>query len=306
MPELPEVQTTVNGIQAYAKGLTIKDIWTDYSSLFPPYKDSVKNPTYFLYFKKTVKNAKIIGSSRRGKNVLIHLSNNQTIIIHMKMTGHIMYGAYKKEKSSQGESWRPADEKNKALHDPFNRFLHLVFSFTNGKHLVLSDMRKFAKITLAETDKLALSPHISKHGPEPLEKDFKLADFKKALLARLRGKIKQVLMDHTIISGVGNIYSDEILWRSGVHPLRTVEKVSEKEWSLLYKSMREILCKGIDLGGDSMSDYRNIMGERGKFQEKHTAYQKTGLLCSKRGCTGIIKRIKVGARSAHFCDKHQK
>jgi formamidopyrimidine-DNA glycosylase len=113
-------------------------------------------------------------------------------------------------------------------------------------------------------------------------------------------------MDQALIAGIGNIYSDEILWRADVHPERKVKEIKSLEMRLMYKATKETLKKGIDFGGDSMSDYRNILGEKGKFQEKHNAYRRTGKKCEKRGCDGIIRRIVVGARSAHFCSVHQK
>ena len=113
-------------------------------------------------------------------------------------------------------------------------------------------------------------------------------------------------MDQSIIAGIGNIYSDEILWRAGVHPSSQVKKIPEKNLKLMFTAMRETLKKGIDFGGDSMSDYRNIKGERGKFQNYHHAYQRTGKACDKPGCRGVIKRMVIGARSAHFCPIHQK
>ncbi len=114
------------------------------------------------------------------------------------------------------------------------------------------------------------------------------------------------MMNHEVISGIGNIYSDEILWRSGVHPLSKVAKIPPAKFPLMFKAMKATLKSGIDFGGDSMSDYRNIHGERGKFQERHNAYRKTGQACSKPGCKGVIRRLKLGGRSAHYCDSHQK
>ena len=113
-------------------------------------------------------------------------------------------------------------------------------------------------------------------------------------------------MDQELIAGIGNIYSDEILWRASVHPLSHPNKIPEKNMKEMFKAMKETLKKGIDFGGDSMSDYRNIDGERGKFQEYHHAYQRKGKACDKRGCKGIIARMVVGTRSAHFCPVHQK
>jgi formamidopyrimidine-DNA glycosylase len=308
MPELPEVQTTVNGINEYLKGHTIADAWSGYKSVSHKGADNIKDPAYFTYFKKEVLGAKIVNASRRGKNVLIHLSNGKTILIHMKMTGHVMHGEYKKlpKKDIQGETWRPAHPTDKALNDPFNRFIHFVLAFSNGIHMVMSDMRKFAKVTLIKSAELHTSPHLASHGPEPLENSFGIKEFKEAILKKPNGPIKLVLMNPEVVSGIGNIYSDEILWSAGIHPLEKVKNVPETKWPIILKATKEILMRGIDFGGDSMSDYRNIKGERGKFQNKHNTYRKTGEKCSKHSCKGTIVRLKMGGRSAHFCDTHQK
>ena len=173
MPELPEVQTTVTGIQNHVAGLTITDVWTDYKSSFHSNKDNIKDPKYFAKFRALVVGTKITGASRRAKNILIHLSNDYTILIHMKMTGHMMVGRYvfdpKGHASFHREKWAP-DENKKSnnydnLVDPFNRFLHLVFTLSDGTgkdgaaknsaphtNLVLSDMRKFGKVTLIKNE----------------------------------------------------------------------------------------------------------------------------------------------------------
>ncbi len=305
MPELPEVQTTVNGINKYALGLKIKDVWSDYKSPHFAGKDNIKNPDFYISFRKAVIGASIKNASRRAKNVLIHLSNGNTIILHMKMTGHVLYGKYEKRKIEGKESWF-AIEAGPLRDDPFNRHVRLVFSLSNGKHLALSDMRRFAKITFAKTAELETSFHLSESGPEPLDTNFTAHMLQERLMLRPNGPIKTVLMDHTIVAGVGNIYSDEILWRVNIHPLKKVKDVSPRSFPLIFKAMRETLERGIDFGGDSMSDYRNILGESGEFQDRHNAYRKTGLRCTKKGCKGTIIRLKIGGRSAHFCDAHQK
>ena len=315
MPELPEVQTTVDGIHTRAKGLRIEDVWTDYRSDFHAGKDNIANPTFFSYFKKSVCGTKIAGASRRAKNVLIHLDNDYTIVIHMKMTGHVLYGKYRKisndklliskKPKNKTFSW-VAVEAGPLRDDPFNRHIHLIFSLSNGKHLVLSDMRKFAKVTLVRTDELHTSKHTGRSGPEPLETSFDFPAFKARLYLRPRGKVKQVLMNHEIIAGIGNIYADEILWRAGIHPLEHIDDIPEKKLGLAFDAMKETLGHGIGLGGDSMSDYRNVDGVAGKFQDRHNAYQKTGERCEKKGCRGTIRRLVIGARSAHYCDHHQK
>ncbi len=283
MPELPEVQTTVNGLNRTVKGRRIIDVWTDYESKLKMHRGSVKEPKFFINFKKQIKNQKIIKAERRAKNILIHLSNNKTILAHMKMTGYFFYNP-------------PKDAP----------FVHLDFTLDNGKHLAFSDMRKFAKVTLVDTNKLGESIHLNHLGPEPLDRSFTFKIFKERLMKKPKGKVKTVLMDQTLISGIGNIYSDEILWRANVHPLSTPRTIPEKNLKMMYKAVRETLKKGIDFGGDSMSDYRNINGERGEFQDHHRAYRKTGKKCSKSKCKGIIKRLVVGTRSAHFCPIHQK
>lgn len=302
MPELPEVQTTVLGIKKYAVGKTITDVWTSYTnqSGFHNGKDNIKNADFFAEFKKKIVGKKILDSKRRAKNILINLSEDLTILIHMKMTGHVLFGKYKKEK----DAWKTLEKG--PLADSFNQFIRLVFSLSGGKHLVLSDMRRFAKVTLIENKELSSSPHLAHLGLEPLDKKFTIENFKSALLKRPHYKIKKALLDQTLVVGIGNIYSDEALWRADIHPERLVKDLSKKEWEKLFKETIAVLKKGIDFGGDSMSDYRNILGEKGKFQEEHNAYRRTNLPCKKKGCRGKIVRKIIATRSSHFCDTHQK
>ena len=302
MPELPEVQTTVSGLQRVLPGLAIKDVWTDWEKM-------VKGHS-FSKFKKEVFGEKFLGAKRRAKNILINLSGGKTILIHMKMTGHLLYGKYRRTQNIKHGTrnknewiWMPVEKG--PLNDPFNRFIHLIFILSNGKHLAFSDTRKFGKVALVETKNLEHSSHLSHLGPEPLEKSFNFTKFKERIAKKSRGKIKTVLMDQTVIAGIGNIYSDEMLYLSGIHPETRAEKINNKKLELLFHSMKLVLKSGIDFGGDSMSDYRNIDGKRGRFQERHNAYQKTGKNCGKTRCGGIIIKKKVGGRSAHFCSIHQ-
>ena len=301
MPELPEVQTTINGINRFAKNLEIVDAWTNYKSDFHTGKDNIKDPSFFKKFKKEIVGKKIIEAKRRAKNILIFLSDDSVILIHMKMTGHILYGKYRKQKNE----WLPSDP-NKDLYDPFNRFVRFVLCLSNGKHLVLSDMRRFAKVTHIHAKNLEKTLHLIDLGPEPLEKTFDLKQFKERLLTKPSGKIKQVLLDPKVIAGIGNIYSDEILWCADIHPERKIENLKANEFKKLFLATKKLLQKGIDFGGDSMSDYRNILGKRGQFQNKHEAYRRVNLPCRKKGCGGKIIRKQVGGRNAHFCNKHQK
>lgn len=338
MPELPEVHTTATGLNKVLPGLTIKGVWTDYGGPFHKGKSHIKDSNFFKKFKGRVVGKKIISVSRRAKNVLINLtpeksSTNKsgekayTILIHMKMTGHLLYGTYRKHRikkdANKGdrktkEEW-VATEKGPLRDDPLNKWIHFVIELSNGKCVALSDMRKFAKVTLLETEKLHESSDLKDIGPEPIrhkanknsglkssEKNFSFDDFKERILKKPNGKIKQILMDQTIIAGIGNIYSDEMLWAAGIHPLSKPAKIPEKILRKLYEDMHEVLTKGIDFGGDSMSDYRNIHGVRGNFQNEHNVYQLAKQPCRKRGCSGTIKKVKVGGRSGSFCPIHQK
>jgi len=300
MPELPEVETTIRGLKKTIVGLVIKDVWTDLNTKDKRQHDAIANPKYFKFFKKETAGKKIQSIERRGKNILINLSSGKTILIHMKMTGHLLYGKYNKIK----EKWTP--QKSGPLNDSFNRFIHVVFILSNDKHLAFSDARKFGKITLLNTKGTHNSRHLKNIGPEPLHKDFTTKKFEERLKRKLKGKVKTVLMDQTIIAGIGNIYSDEILWRVGMHPERRILKIKRSEFKKIFKIMRKILTKGIDLGGDSMSDYRNLFGKKGKFQLEHKAYRRTGEKCGKRNCSGVIERKVINGRSGHFCTVHQK
>ncbi len=260
--------------------------------------------------EKEIVGKKILGLERRGKNILINLSENKTLLIHQKLTGHLLYGKWKLEVAAHevGEPrlWRGIWKSKIAgplKDDPQNRFIHLILNLSNGKQLALSDLRKFSKVLVWPTEKLNQLPDINNLGPEPLSPSFTFEKFKE-IFSNKRGKIKQLLMNQEIISGIGNIYSDEILWEAGVHPLAKTEKPNDKELKEIFKAIKKVLKRAIKAKGDSMSDYRRPSGEKGGYQRLQNAYQMTGQKCRKKD-GGIIKRIKIGGRSAHFCPVHQ-
>ncbi len=306
MPELPEVTTTVRGLQKVLPGLSFVDVWTDLGRKNPikQFEGTLKDETFYKKFKKEIPGAKVLSVERRAKNILIHLSTKKTILIHLKMTGHLLYGNYVFNKKEN--TWVPAHDEREALHDPFNRFIHVVFTLSNGRHLAFCDARKFGKVTLLDTDNAHDTSHLKSVGPEPLDVRFTFPVFRERIMRKPNGNIKTVLMDQTNIAGVGNIYSDEALWLAGIHPESKPKSIPLPAMKLLYKSVKEVLNKGIDFGGDSTSDYRDINGVRGQFQGEHNAYRKTKEQCRKRACTGGILRKVIGGRSAHFCSVHQK
>lgn len=282
MPELPEVETTVRQLSPKVVGRKIKDIWTD-------------APKMIKGKAKEVLNKKIKKIFRRGKNILIELEGDRMILIHQKLTGHLLFGKWKKEK---GE-WVP--EEKGPLEEKINRFLHLIFFLDNGKMVALSDLRKFAKVVFGRKEEILNSKDIKSLGPEALEISFE--DFKKRIKSSKK-EIKKVLMDQTKIAGIGNIYSDEILFSAKVHPKKKASDLSEKELKKIYLSMKKILKKAIELQGESISDYRTPSGEKGKFDKVRKVYRREGEKCSR--CGGKIERIKIGGRSAHFCPSCQK
>lgn len=306
MPELPEVHTTVTGLQKVLPTLTITDVWCDMWSTSFIARNTIKDITYFPYFKRHTLGQTVLNVSRRAKHILINLDSGVTIIIHMKMTGHLMYGRYKKNPHSNGREWQwlPV-EKDTPLSDPYNRHIHVVFSFSNNKQLAFCDSRKFGTIVVEKTNTLH-TERLQHLGPEPLEENFTKKDFKERLFLSPNRVIKTVLMDQTIIAGIGNIYSDEMLHRAHILPTRYVKSLDEKEIQALFTNMKQVLHQGINFGGDSTSDYRNIDGTRGTFHENHLVYLRTGKPCYTKGCTGIIKKKTIGGRSAHFCDVCQK
>lgn len=307
MPELPEVQTTTTGLNKTVVGLKITDAWSSLPHKKHPRNDEVKSAVFWESFKKDVIGKKILKAERLGKNILIHLSGDKTMLVHMKMTGHLLYGKYRPGNASDGEEshtwpWWPEE---KTLRDPYNRFIRVLFKLNNGRSLAFCDSRKFGKITLFETKKAFETRHLKDVGMDALDPKMTYKTFKERLLKRKTGRIKNVLMDQSLIAGIGNIYSDEMLWESGIHPEEKVFKIPETKFKKMYLSMKPLLKRGISFGGDSTSDYRNIYGKPGKFQNKHHVYRKTGKRCERRGCPGVIIRLVVGGRSAHFCPIHQ-
>ena len=291
MPELPEVQTIVSDLQKILPGLKIGDVWTDWKKMF-------KNIS-FDNFKKEVISEKILNIERKGKNILIHLSRDKTILVHQKMTGHFLYGNW----NFENKKWISKND-DPIRNDPQNRFIHLVLDLSNDKQLALSDLRKFAKVLLWPTDKLSELEDVNNLGPDPTDKDFDFNKFQERLAGK-KGKIKTVLMDQTVFAGIGNIYSDEILWLSGIHPLKPVSSLTQEELKTIYTSTKKILKRALEARGTSDSDYRDPYGRKGHYQEILYVYGLEREKCQKKD-GGIITRIKVGGRSAHFCPIHQK
>lgn len=290
MPELPEVQTIVNDLNKKVIGRRITGVWFDAPKI-------IKNPKP-KKFEKAIKGKKILGAKRRAKNLLFDLSGNLMMLIHLKMTGHLLIGKWK---IANGKRAIPLEPKE-IVNDPHNQYIHLIFYLDDGKMLAFSDLRKFGKMILGTKEQIENLPELKKLGPEPLDKSFKFIKFVKLIKSEQR-KIKQVLMDQEVIAGIGNIYSDDILWKAKIHPFKPANKLSDKELREIWKAMREILQKALKLRGTSTSDYRDTAGKEGGYTDYRLVYQREGESCQR--CKTKIKRVKIGGRSAHYCPKCQ-
>ncbi|PJE51163.1 MAG: bifunctional DNA-formamidopyrimidine glycosylase/DNA-(apurinic or apyrimidinic site) lyase [Candidatus Yanofskybacteria bacterium CG10_big_fil_rev_8_21_14_0_10_36_16] len=313
MPELPEVETIVRQLNKKVKGFKLTDAWTDWPKTIKTHS--------LPQFRKEIKGREILHVKRRAKYIIIKLSGHKTMAIHQKISGHLLYGKWiprkeliklkdkeliskiKNNDKFDNQKWLPA-ENGPLADDPFNRHIRFILFLNNGKMIGLSDLRRFGKIYLADNDKIGSVGDIGRLGPEPLDPKFTFKKFKE-LFKNKKGKVKQVLMDPFFIAGIGNIYSDEILWYSGILPTHRVESLDTQDLKKIYKYIKFVLKKAIKAKGDSEQDYRKLDGTKGDFQNMTKAYQKTGQKCSKND-GGIIKRLKVGGRSAHYCPIHQK
>lgn len=290
MPELPEVQTIVDDLNKKIVGRKIIGVWSDWPKL-------VKKPSFEI-FQKIIEGKKILSVSRRAKNILIYLSDNLLLLIHQKMTGHLLVGRW----GVKGKKIIPLEPRN-VVSDPYNSYIHLIFYLDNGRMAALSDVRKFAKVILGKKEDIENLPEIKELGSEPLDSSFEVDKFI-SLISLEKRKIKQVLMDQKVISGIGNIYSDEILWSAKINPFEPANKISDKKLKDLFKAIKNILAKAIKLRGISVSDFRDTAGKKGYYGDKRLVYRREGEKCSR--CGEIVVRKKIGGRSAHYCPKCQK
>ncbi len=290
MPELPEVETTVRDLRRNVLGRTFLNVWTDYTKI-------IKSPREWRRLRTGIKGRKIKEVRRRGKNILFDLTGGYCLLVHQKLTGHLLLGRWEEK----GGRWQ-AVANGPLSKDPMNRYIHLITWLDNGQMLALSDLRKFAKVRFL-TDK-ECQEEVSGFGIDPLDRTFTFKRFKESLARKKKGKIKEVLMNQEIIAGIGNIYSSEILWQAMVSPLRRVEELSGEEMRRIYEATKDILKKAISLKGESISDYRTIKGERGGFDPFRKVYRREGKKCPR--CGAPIKKTVIAGRSAYYCPVCQK
>lgn len=291
MPELPEVETIRGDLQNKIIGKKI-------ISIFPLWKEIVKDIPFDVFVHQ-VEGQEIIAVERRAKNLIISLSSGLNLLIHLKMTGHIIITSDKDKVAGDGR-WKKTDNEL-LLTDRMNQFIRIIFYLSDGMMMAMSDLRKFAYIKLVDGKELA--EFLDKYGPEPFDKDFtakKLAE----ILNKKKTAIKKVLMDQSQLAGVGNIYADEILWASRIHPLSPANKLSQKDVEAIYENTNKILSESLKRRGTSTSDFRDTDGRKGTFGDIRNIYRRTDLPCP--ACGKPIQRIVLSGRGTHFCPTCQK
>ncbi|MEE9443899.1 MAG: bifunctional DNA-formamidopyrimidine glycosylase/DNA-(apurinic or apyrimidinic site) lyase [candidate division Zixibacteria bacterium] len=272
MPELPEVETVVRGLSKTIVGHQISKITIKNTARIFPGRAK---------FKARLSNTKIKSINRRAKNILINLSNDYTLWVHLKMTGYFYY--------------RPAST-------PIDKHDHVVFDFTkNNYNLRFNDYRRFGYLKLFPTDEIYNQPGLADLGPEPL--DLSAEDFLSMCQSRSR-MIKPALLDQTFIAGIGNIYADESLYLSRIHPQRLTNSLSSKKLTELHGHIQSVLKQAIKLMGTSVDTFAGVNGQPGRYQKYLRAYGREDEPCFR--CGRKIRREKIGSRSAHFCPSCQR
>ncbi|MFH0846328.1 MAG: DNA-formamidopyrimidine glycosylase [Patescibacteria group bacterium] len=283
MPELPEVQTVVSDLEKKVVGKTIvgfESVW----------KKQVR-PS-FVKFKKGVVGKRILNSRRIGKHIILDLSDKNSIVIHLKMTGHLLL----KNRSTRGT---PIE-----FRDRVNGYVRHWFEFSDGSKLDFSDMRKFGWIALVKSLEVENMKEISSLGIDALANELTFKKFNELLNKKLNSKIGIVLLDQKWIAGIGNIYRSEILFDAGICPERLGKNLNENERKKIYNSMQKILKKAVKMRGTSDVDYRDTDGKKGSFQNFLKVYRRTGEKCV--GCGGLVQTKKMGQRGVFYCKKCQK
>jgi len=266
MPELPEVETIRRDLEKLIVGYKVLGITTNSLKQIQPSLEIVKKALLGTIIKK-------IG--RRAKILQIFFDNGVIIIIHLKLTGRLLFRDQKE----------PADD-----------YQHVVLTLSKGKELRFADARKFGWVKLVKSEK-ELKEILKDFGPEPLD-DLNLSIFQKILSSSHR-PIKIILMDQKKISGVGNIYANEALFLAGINPLKPADKISKEKTKKLYQSLEKVLQLGLRYRGASDNDYLDALGHKGSYQDHFLVYGRQGKPC--HNCSGLIKRIKIGGRGTFYC-----
>jgi formamidopyrimidine-DNA glycosylase len=281
MPELPEVETIRLGLQKYLLGHTIERV-------------EIRLPKMVSGNTDQIIGTKVTDIRRFGKALVIDLNNNFSIVVHVKMTGQLVYKGSKVPKGT-----RISEKVGKRL--PHNH-THVIFYFDNNAVVYYNDVRQFGWIKILKTDNVSQLQFFKNLGPEPLNSLTK-KQFNN-IIARSNAPIKSLLMDQKKISGIGNIYANDALYYARIDPRRKVNTLSQKEIELLFYAIEEVLQKGLAAGGSSEWNYVNALGETGNYQKIFLVYGRDGEKCQR--CGETIQKIKFVGRGTYFCSECQK
>lgn len=285
MPELPEVQTIVSELNKKIRGKKIKEVKVDAA------KSALPSPRVLI--AKT-KGQTIRAVKRRGKMIDIDLGGDHNILIHLKMTGQLVYVAKSGRKLSGGHPIGTVGELP-------NKFSHVIIYFADGSVLYFNDIRKFGWVKYATNMERDIARQ--KYGVEPFDKEYTLENFTKIIKRSPKKKIKQLLMDQEKISGIGNIYADEACFSARVRPMRSSGSLKAKEIKDLFTCIPRILKFAISKGGTTADNYVRTDGSKGNMIKFLKVYQRDGKKCFR--CGAIIKKVRLGGRGTHYCPKCQ-
>ena len=283
MPELPEVETVRRGLERLIIGKVVKKVAHDTPKGFPNSGGDVKE---FLI------GAKVLTVRRRAKVLLIDLSSEYSLVIHLKMTGQLVFVG--EERFGAGH---PSESLVGQLPDKSTR---VTFDFEDGSKLFFNDQRKFGWVRLIPTVEVPNINFMKKVGPEPLETDFSWQEFAERFKRRAKTSIKAALLDQTVVAGVGNIYADESLWGAKIHPKRLVGSITKAEFKSLYTELREVMNLAIEKGGSSNHTYINAEGKKGSYMDFARVFRREGQMCPRHPNVEIIK-FKAAGRGTHIC-----
>jgi formamidopyrimidine-DNA glycosylase len=282
MPELPEVETVRRGLQELIVGRRIISEAHDTAKGFP--NAAVDVETFLI-------GATITAVRRRAKVLLIDLSTDYTLVIHLKMTGQLVY---------RGDQVFGAGHPNESLIGALpDKSTRVTIVFTDGSHLYFNDQRKFGWMRLLPIVEVPNIDFMKRVGPEPLEADFTPQEFTSRFTRRAKTSIKAALLDQSVIAGVGNIYADESLWGAKIHPKRLVNTITNEEFILLYGELREVMNLAIEKGGSTDKNYVNAEGKRGSYMDFARAFRREGQPCPR--CNTEIIKFKAAGRGTHIC-----
>lgn len=283
MPELPEVETVRQGLSELIIGKVFASATHDNPKSFPNAVGDVKQ---FLV------GASVTAIRRRAKVLMIDLSTGYSLVVHLKMTGQLVFVS----KETRFGAGHPNDSLVNALPDTSTR---VTLEFKDGSQLFFNDQRKFGWVRLMPTLEIPNLSFMQKVGPEPLEADFTAKQFAERFKRRARTNIKAAILDQSVIAGVGNIYADESLWGAKIHPKRLVGTITPAEFKKLYTELREVMNLSIEKGGSSNRNYVNAEGKKGSYMDFARVFRREGLPCPRCGTT--IEKLRVAGRGTHIC-----